>query len=101
MRSGAAPELFALATRAELDASPRRPERIADEIGDLLFTVANLARHLDVDPEQALKRTNAKFQRRFGAIETALAAQGRIAAEASLEEMERLWQDAKREDHPR
>src|SRR5690606_27567378 len=50
---------------AELDASPRRPERIADEIGDLLFTVANLARHLDVDPEQALKRTNAKFQRRF------------------------------------
>jgi ATP diphosphatase len=72
------------------------PERIEDEIGDLMFAVVNLARHLDVDPDQALRRTNAKFTRRFGAIEKALAAEGRTPAEASLDEMEALWQQAKK-----
>jgi len=72
--------------------------RIEDEVGDLLFAIVNLARHLKVDPDQALRRTNAKFTRRFGAIETALAAEGRKPAEASLDEMEALWQAAKKDE---
>jgi MazG family protein len=71
------------------------PEKLEDEIGDLLFAVANLARHLGVDPETALRSTNAKFIRRFSEIESALAAQGRSMSEASLAEMEALWQAAK------
>ncbi len=70
-------------------------EKIAEEVGDLLFVVANLARHLNVDPESALRGTNAKFVRRFKAIEAALAVQGRELRNASLEEMEALWQAAK------
>ena len=71
------------------------PDRIEDEIGDLLFAATNLARHYGVDPEAALRRTNAKFERRFGAIETALKAERRSLQDASLDEMERLWVDAK------
>jgi nucleoside triphosphate diphosphatase len=66
-----------------------------EEIGDLLFVVANLARHLRVDPEAALRAANAKFTRRFRHIETSLAARGTKPGAASLEEMEALWQDAK------
>jgi ATP diphosphatase len=80
---------------AELDAGDAAGERIADEIGDLLFAVVNLARHTGTDPEQALRRTNVKFEHRFGAIEAALAAAGRTPSEASLDEMEALWQSAK------
>jgi ATP diphosphatase len=80
----------------EIDQRPPAPDRLEDEIGDLLFAVANLARHLKVDPDQALRRTNAKFIERFGRIEAALAAVGRTPAEASLDEMEELWQEAKR-----
>ena len=65
------------------------------EVGDLLFAVANLARHLDVDAEKALRGTNAKFERRFRSIEKALAAEGRTPGEASLDEMEALWVEAK------
>jgi len=65
------------------------------EVGDLLFAVANLARHLDVDAEKALRGTNAKFERRFRSIESALAAEGRTPAEATLDEMEALWGEAK------
>ena len=68
---------------------------IEDEVGDLLFAVTNLARHLGVDPEAALRGTNLKFERRFRAIETALQAQGRSLDEADLDEMERLWVEAK------
>jgi nucleoside triphosphate diphosphatase len=64
-----------------------------DEIGDLLFVVANLARHLKVDPEAALRRSNAKFTRRFRHIESVL---GLRMGQAGLEEMEALWQEAKR-----
>jgi ATP diphosphatase len=71
------------------------PDRIEDEIGDLLFAVANLARHLNIDPEAALRRTNAKFVRRFGAVEDGLARDNRTLEEASLDEMEGLWADAK------
>lgn len=80
--------------RAELDAGAP-PDAVEDEVGDLLFALANLARHLKVDPEAALRRCNAKFERRFKAIETALAAEGRRPEQASLEEMEALWQRAK------
>ncbi|MBN8534915.1 MAG: nucleoside triphosphate pyrophosphohydrolase [Rhizobiales bacterium] len=68
---------------------------IEEEIGDLLFAMANLARHAKVDPEKALVSANAKFQRRFRAIEVALAAQNRTMADATLEEMEALWVAAK------
>ncbi|MEX0852968.1 MAG: nucleoside triphosphate pyrophosphohydrolase [Bauldia sp.] len=83
---------------AELAQSPRSTDRIEGEIGDLLFVVVNLARHLKVDADQALRRTNAKVTRRFRAIEAALAAEGRVAANASLAEMEALWQKAKAEE---
>jgi MazG family protein len=71
-------------------------QHVAEEFGDLLFAMANLARHLKLDPEDALRAANAKFVRRFKAIEAGLAARGRSLDEASLEEMEALWQDAKR-----
>lgn len=70
-------------------------EKIADELGDLLFCGVNLARFLDVDPEAALRACNRKFERRFRFIEQALAAQGRTPEQASLTEMETLWGAAK------
>ena len=70
-------------------------DRIEDEIGDLLFSVTNLARHFGIDPERALRRTNAKFERRFTSVEQALGSQGRSLNEASLDEMEKLWVAAK------
>ncbi len=76
-------------------ASTGDPDRIEDEIGDLLFAAANLARHLGIDPEAALRRTNAKFERRFAAIERGLARRGRSLQDASLDEMEELWVRAK------
>jgi nucleoside triphosphate diphosphatase len=68
---------------------------VKGEVGDLLFVVANLARHLNVDPETALRGANAKFERRFAHIEARLGDQGRQPAEASLEEMDALWNEAK------
>lgn len=73
-------------------------ERIAEEVGDLLFTLANLARKFDLDPEAALASANRKFRRRFAHIETSLAAGGRTAADATLEEMDRLWDEAKAQE---
>jgi ATP diphosphatase len=73
-------------------------DRIADELGDLLFALVNLARRLEVDPEGALRGANAKFDRRFRRIEALLADQGRTPTEASLDEMEALWQKAKGEE---
>ena len=73
-------------------------DRIEDEMGDLLFVYANLARHLKVDPEKALRRANAKFRRRFGRIEEKLAAEGRKPEDSTLEEMDALWDEAKREE---
>ena len=68
---------------------------LADEIGDLLFTVANLARHAGIDAEEALRATNRKFERRFRFVERGLAERGKAPAQSSLDEMEALWQDAK------
>jgi len=67
----------------------------AGEVGDLLFAVVNLARHLDADPKAVLRQTNLKFERRFAAIERALAAQGKAPQQASLAEMDALWNEAK------
>jgi MazG family protein len=81
--------------RAELAKGTIAQDRLVDELGDVLFAVANLARHVKVDPEAALRATNDKFERRFRYIERRLAAVGRSPAEATLEEMEALWQEAK------
>ena len=71
------------------------PAAIADEFGDILFVLANLARHLRIDPEAALRGTNAKFTRRFAHIEAALARTGRTPADSTLAEMDALWNAAK------
>jgi len=78
---------------AALDAG--RSKEAAGEVGDLLFAVANLARHLDADPESVLRATNQKFERRFAAIEQALAARGKTPKDAILAEMDALWDEAK------
>ncbi len=79
--------------RAELAVGDRA--RLADEVGDLLFVLANLARKLELDPERCLREANLKFERRFGAVEAALAAEGRTPGEATLGEMEAAWGAAK------
>ena len=71
------------------------PDHRAEEFGDLLFVMANLARHLDIDPEAALRTANAKFTRRFRAIEAALRAEGRSPHDSDLAEMDALWDAAK------
>ena len=71
-------------------------QRVREEVGDLLFAVTNIARHLGVEPEAALKLTNRKFRRRFRHIERGLRERGRELGAASLEEMEELWQEAKK-----
>jgi len=76
----------------------RAREHVAEEFGDLLFVMANVSRHLGVDPEAALRGANAKFVRRFEAIEAALGAQGRSPKESTLEEMDALWDAAKRDE---
>ena len=81
--------------RAELAASDVDQARLTDELGDVLFAVANLARHCKIDPEAALRATNDKFERRFRHIERRLAEAGRKPADATLDEMEALWQEAK------
>lgn len=78
---------------AEIVAGDR--DAAAGEIGDILFALANLARHLGVDPEAALRGTNEKFVRRFSYIERSLAVDGRTPQDATLEQMEALWQEAK------
>jgi MazG family protein len=70
-------------------------EELEGELGDMLFVLVNLARFVKVDPEQALRKTNAKFRRRFGYVERKLAERGKSARESSVEEMESLWQEAK------
>lgn len=72
--------------------------KIEEEIGDLLFAIANLARHLEVEPETALKRTNRKFRQRFKYIEEKLQQAGKKPDAASLDEMERLWNESKRQE---
>jgi nucleoside triphosphate diphosphatase len=74
--------------------------KIQEEFGDLLFVMANVARHLDLDPETALRGANEKFRRRFAHIEQQLSARGRTPAQSNLAEMDALWNDAKRAERP-
>ncbi len=69
--------------------------RLEDEVGDLLFVLVNIARYLSLDPESALRKTNRKFKRRFQHVEEELHRAGRTLPDATLEEMEKLWQEAK------
>ena len=82
--------------RAELRAGDTA--RAREEVGDLLFAVTNLARHVEIDPETALRHTNAKFERRFRAVESRLAEKGVAPHEASLDEMDALWDEVKAEE---
>jgi nucleoside triphosphate diphosphatase len=84
----------------EIEAALDRGDKaeLAEETGDLMFALVNLARHVDADPEAALRATNAKFERRFAYIERALDAQGRTLEQASLAEMDALWNAAKGEE---
>jgi ATP diphosphatase len=72
--------------------------KVGEEFGDLLFVLANVARHLQIDPEAALRAANAKFVRRFHAIERKLAQDGRAPAQSTLAEMDHLWDEAKAEE---
>jgi ATP diphosphatase len=80
---------------AELDRGETGTAAAAAEVGDLLFAAVNLARHLRADPEAVLRRTNRKFERRFAAIERALAALGKAPVDATLAELDALWNEAK------
>lgn len=77
---------------------PQASHRIEEELGDLLFVVANIARHLSLDPETALRKANAKFTRRFRHIEARLAEDGRSPQQSTLEEMDVLWNEARAAD---
>ena len=84
----------------ETEIADGSPQTLANEVGDLLFTTVNLARHLKVDPEAALRGANAKFERRFAHIENRLAERGRTPESANLDEMESLWTEAKSRESP-
>jgi MazG family protein len=81
---------FAQARRSQ------NPAELEDELGDMLFVLVNLARFVKVDPEQALRKTNAKFRARFGHIERRLAERGKKLEDSNIQEMEELWQEAKK-----
>jgi MazG family protein len=82
--------------RAELDEADRA--RLEEELGDLLFALVNLSRHLKIDPETSLRKAIYKFDRRFRRVEALLSASGMTAEAAGLDEMERRWEEAKREE---
>ncbi|MEZ5124589.1 MAG: MazG family protein, partial [Solirubrobacterales bacterium] len=86
---------------APREVSAAERERIAEELGDVLFVLANVARHLAIDPEAALRGANAKFTRRFRHIEARLAADGRMPAQSTLAEMDRLWDEVRHADKRR
>ncbi|HYO92023.1 MAG TPA: nucleoside triphosphate pyrophosphohydrolase [Pyrinomonadaceae bacterium] len=90
-------ELRAAISQQSTDAEAVHAQ-VREELGDILFAVTNIARHLRVEPEAALKATNRKFRRRFHFIEAALKARGRSLDAATLDEMEALWQEAKKSD---
>jgi MazG family protein len=82
----------------EVTHEPRDTSKIEDELGDILFVYANLARHLGVDPEAAIRRTNQKFRRRFGRIEELLSTEGKEFDEMDLAGLDQLWDQAKKEE---
>ncbi len=82
----------------EINSETQSVEKIEDEIGDLLFTCVNLARHFSIDSESAVRKTNAKFEKRFAHIENTLKDQGTNLRDATLEMMDKLWNEAKTAD---
>ena len=86
---------------AKPEIPPELREQVEGEVGDLFFVLVNIARYLSVDPESALRKTNRKFRRRFGSVEERLREQGRRLEDATLEEMEALWQQAKTLEGPK
>jgi MazG family protein len=97
--------LHDLSPAGESTRKPQVPQKlrqhVEDEVGDLFFVLVNIARYLSVDPESALRKTNRKFRRRFGWLEEQLRRQGRTLEQATLEEMEALWQQAKTLEGPK
>ena len=89
--------------RVELRKPPQEldPAAMRDEVGDLLFVLANLARKLDLEPEDCLRGANRKFERRFGFIEQSLQHEGKLPEDSTLDEMEGLWLEAKRQERAR
>jgi nucleoside triphosphate diphosphatase len=79
---------------------PELRERLEDEVGDLFFVLVNIARYLSLDPESALRKTNRKFKRRFQWMEERLRTSGRAPQQASMDELETLWQQAKQQEEP-
>jgi uncharacterized protein YabN with tetrapyrrole methylase and pyrophosphatase domain len=77
---------------------PELRDRLEDEVGDLFFVLVNIARYLSLDPESALRKTNRKFKRRFQWMEERLRASGRGPQQASMDELETLWQQAKQQE---
>jgi MazG family protein len=86
------------ASARRLKVSEELQARLEDEVGDLLFVLVNIARYLALDPESALRKTNRKFRRRFEYLEDKLREQGRKPSDASLDEMELLWQESKQQE---
>jgi ATP diphosphatase len=78
--------------------SPEVRGRMEDEVGDLFFVLVNIARYLSLDPESALRKTNRKFKRRFQWMEERLRASGRGPQQATMDELEELWQQAKKQE---
>lgn len=94
--TGALDKLYEELTELKAEMNGRNNARLTDELGDVLFSVVNVARHLGVDPEAALRHTNAKFERRFRAVEQSYTRDGLNIFDAPLDEMEIRWQYAKR-----
>jgi MazG family protein len=88
-------ELKCAIAEVKREAGTAASKNVTEEFGDLLFVMANVARHLGVDPEASLRDANAKFVRRFRSIEAALRAEGRRPEDSTLEEMDQLWDEAK------
>ena len=91
-------ELEAAMADSDAGQPPARQAAVEEEFGDLLFVIANLARHLRIEPERVLRQANAKFARRFAAVERKLAELGRSPAQSTLAEMDRLWEEVKAEE---
>jgi uncharacterized protein YabN with tetrapyrrole methylase and pyrophosphatase domain len=92
---GPRPQHRGVAGAGKPEVSQELRDRLEDEVGDLFFVLVNIARYLSLDPESALKKTNRKFKRRFQWMEAQLGAAGRQAQQASMEELESLWQQSK------
>ena len=82
-------------TELQLACKENQPQAIEEELGDVLFSCVNLARHLDVNPEMALRGANNKFEQRYRYIETKLSGRGISASDATMEQMDLLWDEAK------